>query len=153
MQTFLITISSVFFKLRVRIICNRKSLDRMTFKETWVKVASLIVRKGANILPSSFCSWLRRSGYSCEPSPHVSCFPFFMPKLGEDRGSRISMPSVFRTLITAHIITFHPKHKFFHCSSSFLLPTYPLLIIFASLDRPSHRDCPTCFLSRVIENS
>ena len=33
-------------RLRVKIRCDRKCLDRMTFDERWVKVASLVVRKG-----------------------------------------------------------------------------------------------------------
>ena len=40
-------------QLRVKIRCDRKRLDRMTFDKRWVNAASLVVRKGA-MLESSF---------------------------------------------------------------------------------------------------
>ena len=40
-------------QLRVKIRCDRKRLDRITFSKRWVNAASLVVRKGA-ILESSF---------------------------------------------------------------------------------------------------
>ena len=40
-------------QLRVKIRCDRKRLDRITFSKRWVTAASLVVRKGA-ILESSF---------------------------------------------------------------------------------------------------
>ena len=40
-------------QLRVKIRCDRKRLDRITFDKRWVNVASLVVRKGA-MLGSSF---------------------------------------------------------------------------------------------------
>ena len=45
----------LFFRhqLRVRIRCDRKRLDRITFDQRWVNAASLVVRKGA-MLESSF---------------------------------------------------------------------------------------------------
>ena len=39
--------------LRVKIRCDRKRLDRITFSKRWVNAASLVVRKGA-MLESSF---------------------------------------------------------------------------------------------------
>ena len=39
--------------LRVKIRCDRKRLDRITFSRRWVNAASLVVRKGA-MLESSF---------------------------------------------------------------------------------------------------
>ena len=39
--------------LRVKIICDRKRLDRITFSRRWVNAASLVVRKWA-MLESSF---------------------------------------------------------------------------------------------------
>ena len=46
---------SLYFRhqLRVKIRCDRKRLDRITFYKRWVNVASLVVRKGAT-LESSF---------------------------------------------------------------------------------------------------
>ena len=45
----------LFFRhqLRVKIRCNRKCLDQITFTKRWVNAASLVVRKGA-MLESSF---------------------------------------------------------------------------------------------------
>ena len=40
-------------QLRVKIRCDRKRLDRITFDKRWVNAASLVVRKGAT-LESSF---------------------------------------------------------------------------------------------------
>ena len=40
-------------QLRVKIRCDRKRLDRITFSKRWVNAASLVVRKGAT-LESSF---------------------------------------------------------------------------------------------------
>ena len=40
-------------QLRVKIRCDRKRLDRITFNKRWVNAASLVVRKGA-MLESSF---------------------------------------------------------------------------------------------------
>ena len=40
-------------QLRVKIRCDRKRLDRITFSKRWVTAASLVVRKGA-MLESSF---------------------------------------------------------------------------------------------------
>ena len=36
-------------QLRVKIICNRKCLDRITFDKNWVYVASLVVQKRATL--------------------------------------------------------------------------------------------------------
>ena len=45
----------LFFKhqLRIKIRCNRKHLDRITFDKRWVNPVSLVVQKGA-LLESSF---------------------------------------------------------------------------------------------------
>ena len=53
-QTFLI-VMILFFRhqLRVKIRCDRKRLDRITFDKRWMYAASLAVRKGT-ILESSF---------------------------------------------------------------------------------------------------
>ena len=59
--------------LRVKIRCDRKRLDRITFSRRWV------VRKGGNIgviLPSSAGPWRLRYGYFWTPSP-VSRHCFF----------------------------------------------------------------------------
>ena len=40
-------------QLRLKIRCDRKRLDRITFNKRWVNAASLVVRKGAT-LESSF---------------------------------------------------------------------------------------------------
>ena len=47
----------LFFRhqLRVKIRCDRKRLDRITFDKRWVNAASQVVRKVA-ILPSSSCA-------------------------------------------------------------------------------------------------
>ena len=50
-QIFVIVIW--FYSLWVKIRCDRKRLDHITFDERWVNVASLVVRKGA-MLDSSF---------------------------------------------------------------------------------------------------
>ena len=39
-------------QLRVKIRCDRKRLDRITFEKRWVYAASLVVRKGATLEPS-----------------------------------------------------------------------------------------------------
>ena len=54
-------------QLRVKIRCDRKRLDRITFDKRWVNAASLVVRKGV-ILPSSSCPWLLRYGSIGIPS-------------------------------------------------------------------------------------
>ena len=40
-------------QLRVKIRCDRKRLDRITFDKRWVNVATLVVKKGAMLEPSS----------------------------------------------------------------------------------------------------
>ena len=40
-------------QLRVKIRCDRKRLDRITFNKRWVNAASLVVRKGATLESSS----------------------------------------------------------------------------------------------------
>ena len=65
--------------LRVKIRCDRKRLDRITFSRRWVNAASLVVRKGATvgvILPSSARSWRLRYGSFGTPPP-VSRQSFF----------------------------------------------------------------------------
>ena len=68
----------LFFRhqLRVKIRCDRKHLDRITFNKRWVNASSLVVRKGGNvgvIFPSSSCPWRLLSGYFGAP-PRVSRF-------------------------------------------------------------------------------
>ena len=53
-------------QLRVKIRCDRKRLDRITFSKRWVKAASLVVRKGA-MLESSFPSLLAPGVYGTGP--------------------------------------------------------------------------------------
>ena len=58
-------------QLRVKIRCDRKRLDRITFSKRWVNAASLVVRKGGNvrvILPSSADPWRLRYGSLGTPS-------------------------------------------------------------------------------------
>ena len=52
--------------LRVRIRCDRKRLDRITFSKRWVNAASLVVRKGAT-LESSFPPLLAHGLYGTGP--------------------------------------------------------------------------------------
>ena len=57
-------------QLRVKIRCNRKSLDRITFDKRWVNAASLVVQKGAT-LESSFPPFPAHGVYGTGPSgPH-----------------------------------------------------------------------------------
>ena len=49
-------------QLRVKIRCDRKRLDRITFDKRWVNPASLVVRKGA-MLESSFPPLLRYGSF------------------------------------------------------------------------------------------
>ena len=66
-------------QLRVKIRCDRKRLDRITFSKRWVTAASLVVRKGGNvgvILPSSAGPWLLWYGSLGTP-PLVSRILFF----------------------------------------------------------------------------
>ena len=57
-------------QLRVKIRCDRKRLDRITFNRRWVNAASLVVRKGAT-LESSFPPLPAHSVYGTGPSgPH-----------------------------------------------------------------------------------
>ena len=56
--------------LRVKIRCDRKRLDRITFSRRWVNAASLVVRKGA-MLESSFPPLPAHGVYGMGPSePH-----------------------------------------------------------------------------------
>ena len=59
----------LYFKhqLKVKIRCDRKRLDRITFNNWWVNAASLVVRKGA-ILESSFPPLPAHSVYGTGPS-------------------------------------------------------------------------------------
>ena len=57
-------------QLRVKIRCDRKRLDRITFNQRWVNAASLVVRKGAT-LESSFPPLPAHGVYGTGPSgPH-----------------------------------------------------------------------------------
>ena len=57
-------------QLRVKIRCDRKRLDRITFNRRWVNAASLVVRKGAT-LESSFPPLPAYGVYGTGPSgPH-----------------------------------------------------------------------------------
>ena len=57
-------------QLRVKIRCDRKRLDRITFSRRWVNAESLVVRKGA-MLESSFPTLLAHGVYGTGPSgPH-----------------------------------------------------------------------------------
>ena len=57
-------------QLRVKIRCNRKRLDRITFDKRWVNAASLVLRKGA-MLESSFPPLPVHGIYGTGPSgPH-----------------------------------------------------------------------------------
>ena len=57
-------------QLRVKIRCDRKRLDRITFSKRWVNAASLVVRKGA-MLESSFPPLPAHGVYGTGPSgPH-----------------------------------------------------------------------------------
>ena len=57
-------------QLRVKIRCDRKRLDRITFNRRWVNAASLVVREGAT-LESSFPPLPAHGVYSTGPSgPH-----------------------------------------------------------------------------------
>ena len=58
-------------QLRVKIRCDRKRLDRITFDKRWVNVASLDVRKGA-MLELSFPPLSVHGVYGTRPSgPHL----------------------------------------------------------------------------------
>ena len=54
-------------QLRVKISCDRKRLDRITFSKRWVNAASLVVRKGA-MLESSFPPLPTHGVYGTGPS-------------------------------------------------------------------------------------
>ena len=57
-------------QLRVKIRCDRKRLDRITFSKRWVNAASLVVRNGAT-LESSFPTLPANGVYGTGPSgPH-----------------------------------------------------------------------------------
>ena len=57
-------------QLRVKIRCDRKRLDRITFNRRWVNAAGLVVRNGA-MLESSFPPLPDHGVYSTGPSgPH-----------------------------------------------------------------------------------
>ena len=57
-------------QLRVKIRCNRKRLDRITFAKSWVNAASLVVRKGT-MLESSFPPLPAHGVYGMGPlEPH-----------------------------------------------------------------------------------
>ena len=57
-------------QLRVKIRCDRKRLDRITFNRRWVNAASLVVRKGVT-LESSFPPLPAHGVYGTGPSgPH-----------------------------------------------------------------------------------
>ena len=57
-------------QLRIKIRCNRKRLDRITFNKMWVNAASLVVRKWA-MLESSFPPVPANDVYGTGPSgPH-----------------------------------------------------------------------------------
>ena len=64
-----------YFKhqLRVKVRCDRKRLNRITFDKRWVKVASLDVRKGAIFPPLSHGH--SNTGSSSDPYTGFS-FPF-----------------------------------------------------------------------------
>ena len=53
-------------QLRVKIRCDRKCLDRITFSKRWVNAASLVVRQGA-MLESSFPPLLAHGIYGTGP--------------------------------------------------------------------------------------
>ena len=55
-------------QLRVKIRCDRKRLDRITFSKRWVNAASLVVRKGAT-LESSFPPLPAHGVYGRDPTP------------------------------------------------------------------------------------
>ena len=64
---------NLFFRLqlRVKIRCDRKRLDHITFDKRWVNAASLVVRKGAT-LESSFPPLLAHGDDGPGPSgPHL----------------------------------------------------------------------------------
>ena len=54
-------------QLRVKIRCDRKRLDRITFNGTWVNAASLVVKKRA-MLESSFFPLPAQRVYGTGPS-------------------------------------------------------------------------------------
>ena len=57
-------------QLRVKIRCDRKHLDRITFDKRWVNAANLVIRKEA-MLESSFPPLLAHGVYGTGPSgPH-----------------------------------------------------------------------------------
>ena len=53
-------------QLRVKIRCDRKRLDHITFNQRWLNAASLVVRRGA-MLESSFPPLLAHGVYSTGP--------------------------------------------------------------------------------------
>ena len=53
--------------LRVKIRCDRKRLDRITFSKRWVNAASLVVRKGT-MLESSYTPLPAHGVYGTDPS-------------------------------------------------------------------------------------
>ena len=68
-------------QLMVKIRCDRKRLDRITFDKRWVNAASLVVRKGA-MLVSSFPPLPAHGVYGPDPSgphPGLSRFLPFNP--------------------------------------------------------------------------
>ena len=69
-------------QLRVKIRCDRKRLDRITFSKRWVNAASLVVRKGA-MLESSFPPLPAHGVYGTGPFSLFSFvyifFGFFSP--------------------------------------------------------------------------
>ena len=57
-------------QLRVKIRCDRKHLDRITFSKRWVNAGSMVVRKGA-MLESSFPPLPAHGVYGTGPlGPH-----------------------------------------------------------------------------------
>ena len=69
----------LFFRhqLRVKIRCDGKRLDRITFDKRWVYAASLVVPKGAT-LDSSFPSFPMHGDDGLHPSgpvSRISCTP------------------------------------------------------------------------------
>ena len=61
-------------QLRVKIRCDRKRLDRITFSKRWVTAASLVVRKGA-MLESSFPPLPTHGVYGTGPFALFCFFP------------------------------------------------------------------------------
>ena len=84
----------LFFRhqLRVKIRCDRKRLDRMTFGKRWVNAASLVVRKGA-MLELSLPPLPAHGVYGPGPSePHPGYVGVFCPStLATSMGTYASM--------------------------------------------------------------